>query len=64
MSKKVGKATVRNQVKRWLRESYRRMASLAPAGIDLVVVARPAAADGSYRATTDELRVLLRRVGR
>ena len=41
VSKKVGKAAVRNQVKRWVRESYRRMSELAPAGTDLVVVARP-----------------------
>src|SRR5438093_1431466 len=30
VSKKVGKAAVRNQVKRWVRESYRRMSDLAP----------------------------------
>src|SRR6185436_3309449 len=41
VSKKVGKASVRNQVKRWVRESYRRMSDLAPPGLDLVVVARP-----------------------
>jgi ribonuclease P protein component len=62
VSKKVGKATVRNQVKRWVRESYRRMSELAPEGTDLVVVARPSAADGGLRVTTDELRSLLRRL--
>lgn len=64
VSKKVGKATVRNQVKRWVRESYRRMSELAPPGTDLVVVARPIAVDAGYLRTADELRGLLRRLGR
>jgi ribonuclease P protein component len=63
VSKKVGKAAVRNQVKRWVRESYRRMSDLAPAGMDLVVVARPSATASGYRGTASELRELLRRLG-
>ena len=62
VSKKVGKAAVRNQVKRWVRESYRRMSDLAPPGTDLVVVARTGAAGSSLLATTAELRGLLRRL--
>ena len=62
VSKKVGKAAVRNQVKRWVRESYRRMSDLAPPGTDLVVVARTSAAEGGLLATTAELRGLLRRL--
>ncbi len=64
VSKKVGKATERNQVKRWVRESYRRMAALAPAATDLVVVARPNARTSGYDATAAELRALLTRLPR
>jgi ribonuclease P protein component len=62
VSKKVGKASVRNQVKRWVRESYRRMSELAPPGTDLVVVARSSAIQSGFAGTSTELRSLLRRL--
>jgi ribonuclease P protein component len=64
VSKKVGKAAVRNRVKRWVRESCRRMPELTPPGMDLVVVARPAAVERGFEGTATELRGLLRRLGR
>lgn len=64
VSKRVGKAVQRNRVKRWVRESYRRMSELAPTGTDLVVVARPTSCEAGYRRTASEIESLLRRLGK
>lgn len=59
ISKRVGKANVRNRVKRRLRESIR---ALAPAdGWDVVVIARQPAAEADYRTLLGALRSLLGR---
>jgi ribonuclease P protein component len=60
VSKKVGNAVVRNRIKRWVRESYRRLGHIGE--IDVVVIAKPAAAESSYLATRLELRGLVDRV--
>jgi ribonuclease P protein component len=62
VSRKVGGAVVRNRVKRWVRESCRRMQDQLPAGTDLVVVARPSAAKAGYGPTARELATLARRL--
>jgi ribonuclease P protein component len=59
VSKRVGKAVVRNRVRRRLREIVR-LAAVRD-GYDLVVSARPEAAAGSFAALKQETQLLLRR---
>lgn len=61
VSKRVGKATVRNHVKRVMREVVRHnLAEIRP-GQDFVFIARPASADASYSQVADTMVYLLRR---
>ena len=59
VSKRVGKAVVRNRLRRRLREIVRSAA--VKEGYDLVVSARPEAAAGSFDALKQETQLLLRR---
>jgi ribonuclease P protein component len=61
VSRKVGGAVLRNKVKRWVRESCRRMQRELPEGLDLVIVARPSASRAGYGPTASELANLARR---
>ncbi|WP_407691031.1 ribonuclease P protein component [Rubrobacter marinus] len=54
VSKKVGSAVTRNGVRRRLKEIFRSSRDGLPGDLDLVVSARPAAAEASFQELDDE----------
>lgn len=54
-SRKVGGAAARNRAKRLVREAFRTHPALLPAGVDLVVIARPGAPELSFAAVCREI---------
>jgi ribonuclease P protein component len=63
VSRKVGKAPVRNRVKRCLRELYRTHQHLWPSDLDVVVVAQPSAKDATFADLHRDLQHWLERNG-
>ena len=59
VSKRVGDAVRRNQVKRRLREVIRRRLWNVAPGWDMIVIARPGASTADYEALRDEVDALL-----
>ena len=65
-TKKLGGAVVRNRLKRWTRETYRRQRvplELDVRQLDYVVNVKPSAADASYLDYSVELQRVLQRAG-
>lgn len=64
-TKKSGKATIRNRLKRWTREVYRRQREplgLDAQSLDIVINVKPNAADTSFQDYSRELSRALERV--
>ena len=63
-SRKVGGATVRNKVKRWMRELFRRNKDLLESPVDLLIVAMPEMAEASWAEVRDHYLEGIREVGK
>lgn len=63
VSKKVGKAVVRNKTKRRLREAFRQMIPYLDQKYNYVIIARPNAGKCDYHTLTGSLKHLLLKAG-
>jgi ribonuclease P protein component len=63
VSKKVGKAVLRNRVKRRMREAMRSQLPSLRSGQDLVLIARPGAAEASFGEISACIEATLRKAG-
>lgn len=63
VSRRIGKATVRNRVKRMMREAVRRRISEIPPGQDLVFIARAPIARAPFREVETTVERLLSQAG-
>jgi len=60
VSRRIGKAVIRNRVKRRLRAVVRRHVAEVTRGYDVVLIARPGSGEASFAALAEAVAVLLR----
>ncbi len=63
VSRKVGSAVTRNTVRRRLKEVFNSALPEIPGDLDLVVSARPAAAEAGFSELDEEFALALRKLG-
>ena len=66
-TKKLGKAAVRNRLKRWTREVYRRQReplSLDSCSLDVIVNVKPNAAEARFEEYRDDLQRALQKIAK
>ena len=63
VSKKVGKAVIRNRVRRRIKESYRELEEKIVSSSDFVIVARVKAAECDYKKIKSALIYLFKKAG-
>ena len=63
VTKKIGKAVVRNRIRRLIRESYRLKEDSIKSGYYIVIVARGKAAFASYNQISKDMAFLLKKSG-
>jgi ribonuclease P protein component len=59
VSRKVGSAVIRNRTRRRLSEAFAAQAGGGSTGVDVIVIARPPAANASYQILEKEMATLL-----
>jgi ribonuclease P protein component len=62
VTRKVGGAVVRNRIKRWVREAFRRSQRDWPGGLDMVWVAKQNAASADFAGVDGDMRQMASRL--
>jgi len=62
VSKKIGKAVIRNRIKRWFRELFRKNKCFLPGSYDLIFIAREKTAYLSFQELEQEFKLMIGRL--